>query len=166
MCKVKKALFCFIFGLFLFPLLGYAAANSVDQGYAPTFVANKTIYVKFDPKADGGLTDFKLTFVKEAKFIERVLHRLSGQDITAAVEHQEATEAVGHGSYTYGKIGCNTGQLTMTFAEKQAIHPAGSTLVMQLKFTSETTGTFAAHFIQNGQPDEGKADITGTFELK
>jgi len=123
-------------------------------GYAPMSLGGKTIYVDF-ADADNAkyqMADFKASYVSAGPILT-VLKKVTGQ--------KEVEAGVIHGSGEYKKLSCNEAKTTFVFTDKQNVHPAGSHLILNLKFNSETSGAFAGHFADT--PDQ---ELKGKFELK
>lgn len=166
MFRVKNYLLCLACGLLFIPVFAGALNSSnmfstADDGYAPVVIGGKTLLAKFISPANDNIIGFQLTFFKKAEFLEKIVYHVAGMKVKAATENFRTVEVLEHGKYTYDKLGCNRAKLTIVLGKKQLAHPAGSTLVMQLKFNSETSGSFLGHFTKNG----GK-ELKGVFDLR
>jgi hypothetical protein len=161
MIKIKRYLICLLCGLLLIPVFGYAINGANNNGYAPVLIGGKTLYAKFVPTGNDDIASIQLTFHKRAEFLEKIVYRVAGMKVKEATERLKAVEVLEHGKYAYTKLDCNNANLTIVLGKKQFAHPAGSILVMKLKFSSETSGSFVGHFTKNGD-----RELKGTFELK
>ncbi|MGD9107722.1 MAG: hypothetical protein PVI75_00945 [Gammaproteobacteria bacterium] len=166
MFRIKNSLLCLVCGLLFIPIFAYAVSDTgvlskADDGYAPVVIGGKTLLAKFVSPTSDNIVGFQLTFLKKAEFLEKVVYHVAGMEVKAATERFKMVEILKHGKYTYDKLGCNRAKLTIVLGEKQLAHPAGSTLVMQLKFNSETSGSFVGNFTKNGSHE-----LKGVFELR
>lgn len=166
MFKIKNYLLCLVCGLLFIPFFAYAvnssdALSKADDGYAPVVIGGKTLSAKFVSPTSDNIVGFQLTFFKQAEFLEKIVYHAAGMEVKVAAKRFKMVEVLKHGKYTYDKLGCNYAKLTVVLGEKQLAHPAGSTLVMQLKFNSETSGSFVGYFTKNGGHK-----LKGMFDLK